>query len=199
MNSYEYQKWALTKDRPTYQDLINRLQLSGQFQKLLHATFGIAGESGEIASAIKEAVFSGTDLDVKNVKEEVGDIFWYIALGLDAIGSSICELSQNLPPFTTRYSRHSTLIYAALGIADMSGSIVDTAKKAIFYGKELNVVKYKEQNKEMLGFLMVLLNCIESSFEEVMQMNHDKLEKRFPGGYTDKLAQERRDKKEGEK
>lgn len=118
MNSSDYKKWALTKDRD-YTDLVNRLQSNHGQVRLLHAVLGLAGEVGETADAIKKSVFYNKPLDIENIKEEAGDILWYMALLLDEIGSS---------------------------------------------------------------------------FEEVMQMNHDKLEKRYPGGFTEQLAQERRDK-----
>ncbi len=118
MNNQDYKAWAITKDRPTYDDVVQRLDKKENAQ-LLHAVLGISGEAGELTDAVKKSVMYGKELDVKNVKEEAGDILWYMSL---------------------------------------------------------------------------LLNAIGSSFDEVMQMNHDKLEKRYPGGFTEKLAQARLDK-----
>lgn len=119
MNNKAYQDWAITKDRPTYQDVVERL-LTDDAGRLIHAAMGISGEAGELIDAVKKHIMYGKALDVDNIKEELGDSLWYMALMLDLIGSS---------------------------------------------------------------------------FEEVMALNHDKLEKRFPGGFTEKLAQERLDKK----
>lgn len=118
MNNSDYKAWAITKDRPTYDDFVLRITDKKNAQ-MLHAVLGISGEAGELTDAIKKAVMYGKELDIKNVKEEAGDILWYMAL---------------------------------------------------------------------------LLNSVGSSFEEVMQLNHDKLEKRYPGGFTEKLAQARLDK-----
>lgn len=119
MDNNDYQKWAVTKDRPTYQDLADRLNDQKGNLRLVHGVMGIGGESGELIDVIKKTIMYNKELDVQNIKEECGDLLWYMALILDEIGSS---------------------------------------------------------------------------FEEVMKMNHDKLEARYPGGFTEKLAQERRDK-----
>lgn len=121
MKNNDYLKWAITKDRG-YVDLMERLRANHGQMRLMHAVMGLAGEVGEVTDAVKKSVLYNKALDVENVKEEVGDILWYMALLLDEVGSS---------------------------------------------------------------------------FEEVMQMNHDKLEKRYPAGFTEKAAIARADKEPG--
>jgi NTP pyrophosphatase (non-canonical NTP hydrolase) len=45
---------------------------------LTHAALGIAGEAGELVDAIKKHVIYGKPLDLANVREEIGDIRFYI-------------------------------------------------------------------------------------------------------------------------
>jgi NTP pyrophosphatase (non-canonical NTP hydrolase) len=45
---------------------------------LTHAALGIAGEAGELVDAIKKHVIYGKPLDLENVREEIGDIRFYI-------------------------------------------------------------------------------------------------------------------------
>ena len=59
-----------------------------QTNRLLHAAIGIATESGELLDALKKTMYYGKPLDMVNVAEEIGDILWYIAIGLDACGSN---------------------------------------------------------------------------------------------------------------
>jgi len=71
---------------------------------LIHAAFGIAGESGEIVDAVKKHVFYGKPLDVANLREEVGDVMWYIALMCRTLGVTLEELMQeNINKLTARY------------------------------------------------------------------------------------------------
>lgn len=87
------------------------------------------------------------------------------------------------------------LIHGALGLAGESGEVVDIIKKVIQYGKPLDTNKLKEELGDTLWYMGVIIDTIDSSFEEVMQMNVDKLSKRFPSGFSEKAAMERGDEK----
>lgn len=58
-----------------------------QDPRVLHAAFGLVTESAELLDAIKKATFYGKALDVTNIKEEAGDILWYLAILFDALGT----------------------------------------------------------------------------------------------------------------
>jgi len=45
---------------------------------LMHMAIGISGEAGELLDAIKKVIIYGQDLDLVNVKEELGDLEFYI-------------------------------------------------------------------------------------------------------------------------
>ena len=47
--------------------------------RLLMATLGLAGESGEIVDIIKKVIFHGHNLDKNILDKEIGDTLWYIA------------------------------------------------------------------------------------------------------------------------
>lgn len=56
---------------------------------LIHAILGKATESGELLEAMMRSLANnGVPFDTVNFIEEVGDGFWYDAIGLEAIGSS---------------------------------------------------------------------------------------------------------------
>ena len=93
MDNIKYQTWALTKDRNSYMTLGQRLQ-EKRLLRLVHAQMGIAGESGELTDSIKKSVMYGKPVDVDNLKEECGDILWYMAILLDEIGSSFEEVMK---------------------------------------------------------------------------------------------------------
>lgn len=58
------------------------------FNRLLHSAIGIATESGELLDALKKRMFYNKALDHTNVVEELGDLLWYVAIGLDACGTT---------------------------------------------------------------------------------------------------------------
>lgn len=86
------------------------------------------------------------------------------------------------------------LIHASIGMSGESGEILDTLKKTMMYGKELNITNLKEECGDVLWYMSILLHEIDSSFEEIMQQNVDKLRKRYPTGFTEKDAITRKDK-----
>jgi NTP pyrophosphatase (non-canonical NTP hydrolase) len=93
MDSKTYKEWALTKDRKDYAKVAERIN-TGKTGSLLHGGLGISGEAGELLDAIKKHVMYGKELDKANVLEELGDICWYMAIVLEAVGSSFEEIMQ---------------------------------------------------------------------------------------------------------
>ncbi len=55
-------------------------------QRMIHAYLGMLTETGELLDGVKKYTYYGTPVDRINVKEEIGDLFWYVALAVDVIG-----------------------------------------------------------------------------------------------------------------
>lgn len=73
-------------------------------QNLLHGAMGLCTESGELLDNLKKNLFYGKTLDVLNVKEELGDIFWYAALVAHAMNLSFEEIMEaNISKLKARY------------------------------------------------------------------------------------------------
>jgi len=73
-------------------------------QRMLHGAVGIATEAGELLDALKKHIFYGKTLDEVNVKEEIGDLFWYIAVLCDSLDASFEEIWEtNIAKLKARY------------------------------------------------------------------------------------------------
>lgn len=82
---------------------------------LLHAALGTTGEAGELADAIKKHVFYNKPLDVANVREELGDLMWYIALMCRTIQCDPQDiLDENIAKLQKRYPDAYTDFHASL-------------------------------------------------------------------------------------
>lgn len=68
-----------------YLKVVERLRGNPQSIRLLHSTIGIATEAGELLDQIKKHLFYGRELDTTNVVEELGDLFWYQGVALNAL------------------------------------------------------------------------------------------------------------------
>lgn len=62
--------------------------LSTEEDYLEHMVYGLVTESGEILDALKKHKFYGRDLNIQNIKEELGDLEWYLAQLYNIIGYS---------------------------------------------------------------------------------------------------------------
>jgi|SRR6185295_247598 len=60
--------------------------------RLLHASMGLVTEAAELMDALKKYIFYGKELDLVNIKEEIGDSQWYTAIALDELGNSYEEI-----------------------------------------------------------------------------------------------------------
>jgi NTP pyrophosphatase (non-canonical NTP hydrolase) len=65
---------------------------------------GIAGEAGEVVDNIKKAIFHQHGLDRQKLKEELGDLLWYMAGLCTQLGLSLDEVMvSNIEKLRKRY------------------------------------------------------------------------------------------------
>lgn len=69
-------------------------RITPELTRLLHGAMGVTTESGEIFDQIKKHIFYGKELDIVNLKEEVGDVLWYCALLLRELDSTFEEVAN---------------------------------------------------------------------------------------------------------
>ena len=86
-------------------------QTDAKVERLLHSSLGIHTEGAEFADALKKFVFYGKkELDEVNMKEELGDLLWYVAIACDALGTSFDELMEtNINKLKARYPEKFSL------------------------------------------------------------------------------------------
>jgi NTP pyrophosphatase (non-canonical NTP hydrolase) len=91
VNNKEYQRLAEITESKDF-DLISERMKTVRAIRLLHAVLGLASEVGEIADQIKRHFFYGKPLDVVNLAEEIGDLFWYQALTANELAETHPEI-----------------------------------------------------------------------------------------------------------
>lgn len=99
MNLDDYQKAALRTAAP--RDKKN---------EFLHLVLGLVGESGEIAEKVKKIIRDhDSDLskvDIEDLKKELGDVMWYIAVIADYFDISLNEVGEkNIEKLASRQKR----------------------------------------------------------------------------------------------
>lgn len=106
MSPEQYQNEAGRTESPAGEVLS---ALDSKKVRLLHAALGISGEAGEIADAIKKHAIYHRELnvhDVAGIKEELGDLMWYVAMLMDITGLTLAEVMEsNIAKLKARYPK----------------------------------------------------------------------------------------------
>lgn len=103
MNSKDYIQDAIKTESSDFKAMDQRLGEDGT-KRLLHAGIGMATEAGEFLDALKKHIFYGKELDRVNLKEEMGDLFWYLAIACDELDVEFEPLMErNIAKLKARY------------------------------------------------------------------------------------------------
>jgi len=87
------------------------------------------------------------------------------------------------------------MAHAALGIGGEAGEVVDLIKKTFANGRELDKDKLTKELGDLMFYIQALCNVTGIPLMEVLAECMRKLRMRYPNGYSDQAAQERRDEK----
>jgi len=142
----------------------------GKSDNLIHAAIGIATEIGELKEAYDDV----------NKKEELGDIYWYMAILWREM-----DLTWDSPFIETESTTIDFLSYAeCLNALDFySKALLDQVKRVKFYSMPLENFK-TEIIYEISIRLTHLLNRSEFQFEPILETNINKLRARFPDKFN---------------
>lgn len=112
MNSKQYIEDAVRTESPTTDALITRV-IDPSNIRLLHAGMGLCTEAGEFLDALKKSIFYGKKLDRVNLAEEMGDLFWYLAIAASELGVEFEPIMENnIKKLKARYPEKFTSVDA---------------------------------------------------------------------------------------
>ena len=130
-----------------------------------------------------------TEKYVDFVKEVTSNESVHYAALLTRMNNLELEDDCNIPP----------LITAAFGLTAEAGEFTEVVKKIILQGKpynEENVFHMKRELGDICWYIAQACMALDTSFDEILVLNVDKLKKRYPGGEFDVIKSENR--KEGD-
>ena len=87
------------------------------------------------------------------------------------------------------------LLTAALGLTAESGEFTEVVKKILLQGKPYNkdnVFHMKRELGDICWYLAQACMALDTTFDEIIEMNVDKLKARYPGGEFDVHKSENR-------
>ena len=126
---------------------------------------------------------------------------------LDFVAGVTSKPSSDLPELLTRITALDVsddadvprLLTAALGLTAESGEFTEIVKKIILQGKPYNnenVYHMKRELGDICWYIAQACMALDTTFDEIIEMNVRKLEARYPGGEFDVHKSENR--KEGD-
>ena len=126
-----------------------------------------------------------TERYVDFVREVTSNESVHYAALLTRMNNLELEDDCNIPP----------LITAAFGLTAEAGEFTEVVKKIILQGKpynEDNIFHMKRELGDICWYLAQACMALDTSFDEIMEMNVDKLKARNPGGEFDVHKSENR-------
>src|SRR5574343_434345 len=97
---------------------------------LLHAVLGIVTEAAELADVIKKRHAYGKRIDIVNLREEAGDVLWYLPLLCRALGTTMEDVAQlNIDKLRKRYPDKFTEAHALNRDLDAERAVLEGGAK----------------------------------------------------------------------
>jgi NTP pyrophosphatase (non-canonical NTP hydrolase) len=133
-----------------------------------------------------------TNVDTEKYLEFVHGVTSPPSLDYPVLAARLAQLEANGTNVTQ-------LMTAALGLSAEAGEFTEVVKKIFLQGKpytEENVFHMKRELGDICWYLAQACMALDTTFDEVIEMNVEKLKARYPGGEFDVHKSENR--KEGD-
>ena len=83
---------------------------------------------------------------------------------------------------------HPQLLHASMGMVTGAGEFQDALKRALFYGKDLDIVNLVEELGDVLWYVAIACDHLGVQMDTVFGINIDKLKARFPDKFEKHAA-----------
>ena len=93
-------------------------------------------------------------------------------------------------------SQKDVLINGVMGLCGESGEAIDIVKKHLAQGHDLDREHLIQELGDIAWYLAETASALDVSLEEVLQRNIEKLQKRYPEGFSKERSENRRTEEE---
>ena len=189
MNPQEYVKNVLVTENRDLATLAPRF-ITLRAIRLLHGEIGLSSELEEMQEMAEKPF-----IDAINLKEESGDLYWYMGVITDELKFDPEEIFRNnetgaLVTYTVQDQR-AALQHNVNGMVKCVGKISDFLKKGVIYGKELNENGIKEKLQELDYYINQALRHYGQTSQGARERNIEKLSARYGEKFSEAAANER--------
>ncbi len=157
LTTKEYQEQAGRTDPKDYSPVQVRVS-TVEYMRLDHAAKGMVTEAGEFIDVLKKHSIYGKPIDRVNLKEELGDLMWYVALACntleielgDVLAVNIAKLRARFPDKFTEEGALNRNLDAERGILEGGIKILVNGKEHLIQGK---TIQYHQVVELALGLV----------------------------------------------
>lgn len=112
-------------------------------------------------------------------------IHWHSSLCREGISKMTINEYQKLAMTTLNpeLDAKDVLINGVMGLCGESGEVIDIVKKHLAQGHELDKEKLAKELGDVAWYLAETATALGYELEDILQMNIDKLKKRYPEGF----------------
>ena len=94
----ETHKYKRISDLDMYQEVAKTTAIYPREQAIIYPTLGLTGEAGEVANKVKKIIRDGSNKNdeklVSEIKAEIGDCLWYIAVLADDFNIKLSDIAN---------------------------------------------------------------------------------------------------------
>lgn len=192
----EFVKVALLTESNDFNAIGSRLAVTKNM-RLLHCVMGQSTELTELIESLQKK-----ELDLVNVKEEIGDVWWYVAIACDVLDIKFETLLNDAYEYNVFHKQDSNKIYEFLlnlstrlvsvhkfilkirlqklinNSLKGSGNCLDVMKKTIFYqNREFDQQKFYDNLVITVANLILMSSqVVDCSLEDVLSTVIEKLQ-----------------------
>jgi NTP pyrophosphatase (non-canonical NTP hydrolase) len=146
-----------------------------------------------------EQLIQFVELPINQNKVDQKRYIEFVDAVTSAESTDFATLLKRLTELEVQDANVPKLLTASLGMSAEAGEFTEVVKKMVFQGKpysEDNVFHLKRELGDILWYVAQACMALDTNFDELMEMNVDKLKARYPGGEFDVHYSENR--KEGD-
>lgn len=95
---------------------------------------------------------------------------------------------RTMPRHDTQHSKREATLNYLLGASGEMGELVDLFKKELFHGHEKSHIEKVKELGDILHYVSGLATLLDVDLETVARVNIEKLEKRYPSGFSSEAS-----------
>lgn len=102
------------------------------------------------------------------------------------------EKRDDWKEITPELANNVRLLYTLIGLATEAGEALDVFKKCLFYKRKFDIDHFARELGDCLWYLTMAADIVGFSLEDIMEINVNKLQERYPEKFDVEQANNRR-------